>query len=108
MAKKDVVGGAEIHEQMTRAFRLGFWGEYCTVSQPDNSKDMIGRPAGDEGPEDERDRLQSLFRPVLRLDLLLLLPPEPYQDVRDDGDANNDEPDSLSDLVDQVWPLCPR
>ena len=38
---------------------------------------MIGRPASDESPEGQRDRLQRLLRPVLRLDLLLLLPPEP-------------------------------
>ena len=73
---------------------------------------MIGRPAGDEGPEDERDRLQSLLCPVLRLDLLLLLPPEPDHDGNDDGDDDNDgdadEPDSLANLVDQVRPLCPR
>ena len=70
---------------------------------------MIGRPAGDEGPEDERDRLQRLLRPVLRLDLLLLLPPEPDHNGDDDANADDDddEPDSLPNLIDQVGPLCP-
>jgi len=63
------------------------------AERADDGKDMIGRPAGDEGSEDERDRLQSLLCAVLCLDLLLLLPTEP---------------DSLPNLVDQVWPLSPR
>ena len=49
------------------------------MRQPDNGKDMIGRPAGDEGSEDERDRLQRFLRAVLRLHLLLLLSSEPGQ-----------------------------
>ena len=69
------------------------------MCQPNDGKDMIGRPASDESPENERDRLQRLLRPVLRLDLLLLLPPEPDHDGNDDGDDDNDgdadEPDSL-------------
>ena len=89
------------------------------MNEPDDGKDMIGRPAGDEGSEYERDRLQSLLRAVLRLDLLLLLPTEPGDDDNDaddgeddddakDDDDDDDEPDSLPNLVDQVRPLSPR
>ena len=79
--------------------------------QPDYGEDMIGRPARNKSSQDERDRLQRLLCPVLRLDHLLLLPPEPDHNGSvedDDGEANEDEPDSLSNLVDQVWSLCSR
>ena len=85
------------------------------ANQPNDGKDMIGRPARDEGPKDQRDRLQRLLCSVLCLDLLLLLPPESDHDGNDDVDddhgddgGDGDEPDSLANLVDQVRPLCPR
>ena len=71
------------------------------MRQPDNGKDMIGRPAGDEGSEDERDRLQSLLCAVLCLDLLLLLPTEPDDDgdnANDDGDDDDGEDDDDDDI----------
>ena len=76
---------------------------------------MIRSPASNEGSENEGDRLQSLLRPIFRLDLLLLFPPEPDHDgdvgdADDDADADaddDDEPDPLPDLVDQVRSLCP-
>ena len=46
---------------------------------------MIRSPASNEGSENEGDRLQSLLRPIFRLDLLLLFPPEPDH-VGDVGD----------------------
>ena len=58
---------------------------------------MIGRPASDESPENERDRLQRLLRPVLRLDLLLLLPPESDHDVNEDGDDDDYDDDGDND-----------
>ena len=77
---------------------------------------MIRSPASNEGSENEGDRLQSLLRPIFRLDLLLLFPPEPDHDgvvadadADDDADADaddDDEPDPLPDLVDQVRSLA--
>ena len=74
---------------------------------------MIRSPASNKGSENEGNRLQSLLRPIFRLDLLFLFPPEPDHDgvVGDavaDADADDDdEPDPLPDLVDQVRSLCP-
>ena len=70
---------------------------YCYVCQPNDGKDMIGRPARDEGPEDQRDRLQRLFCSVLCLDLLLLLPPESDHDVNEDGDDDDYDDDGDND-----------
>ena len=69
---------------------------------------MIRSPASNEGSENEGNRLQSLLRPIFRLDLLLLFPPESDHDGDvGDADADDDEPDPLPDLVDQVRSLCP-
>ena len=71
---------------------------------------MIRSPASNKGSENEGDRLQSLLRPIFRLDLLLLFPPEPDHhdgDVADADADDDDEPDPLPDLVDQVRSLCP-
>ena len=57
----------------------------------DDGEDVVGGPACHKGAQDQRDRLQGLLGPVLRLDLLLLLPAEP---------------DPLSNLVDQVLAVC--
>ena len=60
----------------------------------DDGEDVVGGPACHEGAQDQRERLKGLLGPVLRLDLLLLLPAEP---------------DPLANLVDQVLAVrgCP-